>query len=61
MFPHVQKLVVVKKDEKIWITGYVTKRGFTRNFHSPLNFEWSADYIACKLQEGLRTTFRYVR
>ena len=25
---------------------------------SPLNFEWSADYIACKLQEALRVTFR---
>ena len=25
---------------------------------SPLNFDWSADYIACKLQEALRVTFR---
>ena len=24
----------------------------------PLNFDWSADYIACKLQEALRVTFR---
>ena len=39
-------------------TGYVTKRGFTRNLPSPLNFDWSADYIACKLQEALRVTFR---
>ena len=57
LFPHVQK-VIVKKDQQTMITGYVTKRGFSRQLPTPMNFDWTADYIACKLQEALRSTFR---
>ena len=32
--------------------------GFSRNFVTPINYEWTADYMACKLQENLRNSFR---
>ena len=57
LFPHVQR-VIVKKDQQTMITGYVTKRGFMRNLPSPINYDWTADYIACKLHEALKSTFR---
>ena len=57
LFPHVESLILQKEVGNL-ITGYITKSGFTRMFTTPISYNWPADYIACKLQEGLRSTFR---
>jgi hypothetical protein len=56
LFPHVLKIIV--KKETNMIVGYLTKTGFQRTLATPLCFDWSTDFIACKLQEGLRLCFR---
>ena len=57
IFPHVESLVIQKQAGNL-ITGYVTISGFQRNLTTPISYDWTADYIAHKLQYGLRTTFR---
>ena len=53
LFPHVESLII-RKDVGNLITGYTTKSGFTRNFATPISYDWTAEYIACKLQEEFR-------
>ena len=53
LFPHVESLII-RKDVGNLITGYITKSGFTRNFVTPISYDWTAEYIACKLQEEFR-------
>ena len=55
MFPHVQCLIM-RKDQGI--IGYTTKAGFSRHFAQAISFDWTADFIACKLQEAIRATFK---